>query len=461
MNMKRSQMNNKILKCLSVVVLFAFAKAYSQQLAEPLLSRQQAVELMLQNNYDIKIAQNSEEIAENNTSILNSNYLPNLQGTAGANYDETDSETDFNGALDRDGIVRDNVVIPGAETQQYNAAIAVNYTLFDGLGRLYNYKRLKETYNLSQLQARSTVENTTLQLMSVYLEIARLTENLDVFEQTLQISKDRKIRVEYQFDYGQVNKLDVLNAMVDINTDSINVLNSRQQLRNTKRDLNLLMNRGLEAQFRADTTVTLQNLMVVDSYLEDISNNNVTLLQAQSNVQISEFDIRTTQALLLPRIGLSGSYGWNRTNNPPSAFFPATVRTSNSLQLGASLTWDIFDGGLSITRLKNAKIANDTQEISKRQILLQVNRDVANARGNYENALAIYRMQEQNVQTNLNNFDRTEERFKLGQVTSIEFRQAQVNLLNAETVENLAKYDAKLAEYQLLQLAGQILNVQL
>jgi outer membrane protein TolC len=178
-------------------------------------------------------------------------------------------------------------------------------------------------------------------------------------------------------------------------------------------------------------------------------------------VQISEFDIKTTQALLLPRIGLSGSYGWNRTNNPPSAFFPATVRTSNSLQLGASLTWDIFDGGLSITRLKNAKIANDTQEISKRQILLQVNRDVANARGNYENALAIYRMQEQNVQTNLNTFNRTEERFKLGQVTSIEFRQAQVNLLNAETVENLAKYDAKLAEYQLLQLAGQILNVQL
>jgi outer membrane protein TolC len=444
-----------------VVVLFAFAKANSQQLPEPLLTREQAVELMLQNNYDIKIAQNSEQIAENNTSILNSNYLPNLQGTAGASYDETDSETDFKGAVDQNGNVRDNVEILGAETQQYNAAIALNYTLFDGLGRLYNYKRLKETYNLSQLQARSTVENTTLQLMSVYLEIARLTENLDVFEQTLQISKDRKTRVEYQFDYGQVNKLEVLNAMVDINTDSINVLNSRQQLRNTKRDLNLLMNRELEAQFRADTTVTLQNLLVIDSYLEDTANNNVTLLQAQSNVQISEFDIKTTKALLLPRIGLSGSYGWNQTNNPPSAFFPATVRTSNSLQLGASLTWDIFDGGLSITRLKNAKIAKETEEISKRQILLQVNRDVANARGNYENALAIYRMQEQNVKTNLNNFDRTEERFKLGQVTSIEFRQAQVNLLNAETVENLAKYDAKLAEYQLLQLAGQILNVAL
>jgi len=88
-------------------------------------------------------------------------------------------------------------------------------------------------------------------------------------------------------------------------------------------------------------------------------------------------------------------------------------------------------------------------------------RDIANARGNYENALDIYRMQEQNVITNQDNFNRSEERFKLGQITSIEFRQAQVNLLNAVTTENLAKYDAKLAEYQLLQLAGQLMNTQL
>jgi outer membrane protein TolC len=99
--------------------------------------------------------------------------------------------------------------------------------------------------------------------------------------------------------------------------------------------------------------------------------------------------------------------------------------------------------------------------LRKKQVLLEVSRDISNAKGNYKNALDIYRMQEQNVITNQDNFNRSQERFKLGQITSIEFRQAQVNLLNAETVENLAKYDAKLAEYQLLQLAGQILNVQL
>ena len=68
--------------------------------------------------------------------------------------------------------------------------------------------------------------------------------------------------------------------------------------------------------------------------------------------------------------------------------------------------------------------------------------------------------QEQNVISNQNNFDRTQERFKLGQITSLEFRQAQINLINAQTALNNAKFDAKLIELQLLQLSGDILNVK-
>jgi outer membrane protein len=452
---------NKLVYGLGILMCFAFAKAYSQQSIDTLLSREQAVEMMLENNYGIKIAENTTKIAENNSGILNSGYLPSLQGNAGASKDENDSNTNFNGALDQNGTVTNDIEINNAQTTQYNAGLSLNYTLFDGLGRLYNYKRLQEQYQLSQLEVRSTIENTTVQLMSVYLEIARLTENLRVFEENLEISNKREQRAQYQFDFGQVNKLEVLNARVDINTDSINILNSKQSLRNTKRDLNLLLNRELQANFVVDTTVVLQNSLVIDNYLEKVPDNNVRLLQAASNLQISDYDIKTSRALLLPRIGLTGSYGWNQSINPATAFFPSTTRTGSNIALGANLTWDIFDGGRSINSLRNAKISYENEVLFKSQLEQEVARDVSNAKGNYTNALAIYRMQEQNVLTNENNFDRSEERFKLGQVSSIEFRQAQVNLLNAETIKNLSKYDAKLAEYQLLLLAGQLLNIPL
>ena len=124
------------------------------------------------------------------------------------------------------------------------------------------------------------------------------------------------------------------------------------------------------------------------------------------------------------------------------------------------LSWDLFDGGQTSVAIQNAKISKENQQLQKKQIELEVERDIANALGDYENKLYIYRVQEENVLTNQDNFNRSEEQYRLGQISSIEFRQAQINLLDAKTSLNLAKYDAKLAELQLLQLTGQLLNIE-
>ena len=429
--------------------------------AQELLGKQDAVSQMLANNFGIQLAENQVEVADNNQSILNSGYLPTLTGNASAQYDSANDTREFPGAVDGDGNPRADVNIQDAETQRYNASLNVNYLLFDGLGRYYNYKQLKEEYNLTELQARETIENTMLQLFSVYYDVARLTENVQVLEQALAISQDRVLRSQYAFEYGQNTKLEVLQAEVDVVTDSVNMLNARQQLINSKRDLNVILNRDLETTgFAVDTLVQFQNQLLVESFIEKAPENNVTLLQSQTQIQISDYQIKATKALLLPSIGLTGSYGWNRTNSPASAFFPGSISKGNNLTLGANLTWNLFDGGRSIVGLKNAKILYDSQDLQKQQFELQVNRDIANARGNYQNLLKIFSIQEQNVVTNLNNLERSQERLKVGQISSIEFRQAQINLINVQTNKNLAKYDAKLAELELLRLTGQLLNVE-
>lgn len=440
----------------------------AQPVAAQKLTKQEAIRLTLENNFGIVVATNNIEIAENNKSVLNSGYLPSITANAGATYQLQTTTTSFPGATEEfvpegttDTIIRTvpDRVIEGVETQRYNASLNLNYTLFDGLGRFYNYKRLKEQYNLSELQARETIENTILQLFTVYYEVARLTENQKILEETLRISRERVTRSSYQFDYGQGTKLNVLNAEVDVANDSINLLNLRQQLRNTKRDLNLILNEELKKSFSVDTTISFIPKLQIDTYLDYSLENNVTLLQNDSNIRISEYDIKVSKSGYLPTVGLNGSYGWNQSRNPPGAFFPPNISDSNTLTAGVSLTWNLFDGGGTVTRVKNAKIGLENQEILKNQVEQEVKRDIANALGDYENRLKVYEIQQQNVITNQNNFERSEERFKLGQITSIEFRQAQINLIQAQTNKTLAKYDAKLAELQLLQLTGQLLNV--
>ncbi|MEF3077424.1 TolC family protein [Winogradskyella poriferorum] len=418
--------------------------------AQNILTKEEAVSKALENNYGVQIAKNDVAVAENNTSILNSGYLPTLTGSAGATYNLDNTEAEFsNGEV---------TVLNGAESSRYNASVNLNYTLFDGLGRRYNYKRLKEQYQLTELQARETIENTIIQMFSVYYNVAQLSDNLNTLEETLTVTKDRLVRAEYQFEYGQNTKLEVLNAEVDINNDSINIINTKQQLKNAKRDLKLVLGETFTEDYNVETEVDFTLQFQKDSLFQQAKRRNVALLQTEKNIAISKLDINSGQSAYLPTIGLTGSYGWNKNNNNAASFL--TTSTNTGLSGGINLSWNLFDGGATINRVRNAKINLETQQLQKENILLSIERDFNNAWDDYMNKLDIYNIQDKNIITAQNNFDRTQEKFKIGQVNSIEFRQAQINLLNAELSRSQAKYDAKLAELTLLQISGELLNVQ-
>lgn len=419
--------------------------------AQETISPQEAISLALENNYGIKIASNNVELAANNKDVLNSGYLPVLSGGAGATFNRDNISAEFSSG--------ETASLDGAESSRYNASLNLDYLLFDGLGRFYNYNQLKEEYNLSELEARQTIEQTIVQLLSIYYDVSRRSENVNSLEQTLLISKERLIRAEYQFEYGQNTKLDVLNAEVDINNDSINIINARQNLINAKRDLNVVTGNTIPEAFEIDTTVTFLNGLDKAELMRRTMENNVTLLQAEQDIRISEFSLKASRSGYLPSIGLFGTYGWNENNNNAASF--VAVSTNTGISGGVNLTWNLFDGGGTITRVKNSKILLENQKLLKQELVLNIQRDFNNAWTDYQNKLNIFYIQEDNIRTARNNFQRTEEQFRLGQVTSIVFRQAQQNLLLAELSRNQAKYDAKLAEVLVLQLSGELLNVNI
>ncbi|MFH6768778.1 TolC family protein [Gaetbulibacter aquiaggeris] len=416
---------------------------------QQILTPTEAVSLALENNYGIKLANNQLEVAKNNASILNSGFLPTVTGNAGASYSIDNTEAVFsNGNV---------TILNGAESSRYNASVNLNYVLFDGLGRSYDYKQLQEQYQLSELQARETIENTVFQLFTIYYNVAQITENTVALNQTLAISNDRLRRAKYQFNYGQSTKLAVLNAEVDINNDSINLINSEQELKNSKRDLNVVFGNILDHDFDVDTDIKFDVLYNKEALFEKAKTRNIALMQIEKSIMISGYDIKSGKSAYLPTVGLNGSYGWNKNNNNAAAFL--AVSTNTGISGGLNLSWNLFDGGNTITRVKNAQINLENQQLQKEQILVNLERDFNNAWDDYQNKLNIYKIREDNIATSQNNFDRTEEKFKLGQVNSIEFRQAQLNLRNAELSRNIAKYQAKLAELQMLQISGELLNV--
>ena len=236
----------------------------------------EAIKNTLENNLDIKISENIEKIAKNNSSILNNGYLPNLQLGSDINTNiqniEIETPSGISGTLDN------------TQTDNSSAVLSINYNLIDASGRKLNYKKSKELYSKSKLEVKEIIENTLLQLFTVYFEVGRLAEEEKILKDVLDVSKKRYERKIFEYDYGQTNNLEVLNAKVDVNTDSINLLNLSSKLNNAKRDLNLIMNIDFNSDLIVDTKI---NFLTKDELSNLFSNG----IENNTNYLISKKDV--------------------------------------------------------------------------------------------------------------------------------------------------------------------------
>ena len=433
----------------TVNIILMFILTTSGLVAQENLTLFKAVKNTLENNLDIKISENLQEIAKNNSSILNNNYLPNIQLGSDINTNvqniEIETPSGIAGALDN------------TQTDNSSALLSINYNLIDASGRKYNFKKSKELFSKSKLEVKEIIENTLLQLFTVYFEVGRLTEEEKILKNALDISRRRYQRKLSQYEFGQTNNLEVLNAEVDVNTDSINLLNLSNRLNNAKRDLNLIMNVNLESKHSIDTELSFINKDDLSNlFLNDIKNNTSYLI-SEKDIIISDLDKKAIKFSYLPTLGLNGSYGWNESiNDNPYAFYNKSI--SDGFSAGINIRWDIFRGGKKIIANKNASINQENFKLNKEKITLTLRKELKNAFQSHLNNLFILDAQNQNFETNKNNFERNLERYNVGQVSSIEFRRAQLNLLNSELSKNAAKYKAKISEAYFLKISGELIS---
>ena len=417
--------------------------------AQEELTISSAIKKTLENNLDIEVFENFKRIAKNNSSILNNNYLPNIQLGSEINTNiqsiEIETPSGISGTLD------------DTQTDNSSAVLSIDYNIIDASGRKYNYKKSKELYSKSNLEVQEIIENTILQLFTVFFEVGRLSEEKEILKNSLDISKRRYERRLLEFEYGQTNNLEVLNAEVDVNSDSINLLNTSKKLFNAKSDLNLIMNVDLESEFNINTNIDFLAQDEINSIFSNDINNNTRLLIIEKDIIISNLERKIAKSSYLPTLGLIGSYGWNESiNDNPYAFYNKSI--SDGFSAGINIRWDIFRGGKKIIANKNTEISQENSELIKKKTVLELKKELRNAYQTHLNNLFILEVQRKNLNTNKNNFDRNIERYKIGQVSSIEFRRAQLNLLNAELSKSSAKYQAKISEAYFLKISGEIIS---
>jgi outer membrane protein len=429
-----------ILKSL-ILFLFCIAKTNAQEI----LTIEEAMKIALENNFEIKIAKNNSKINETNVTIGNAGMLP----TATASV--TDNNSIQNSSQTRqDGT---STSLDNAKNNSLNYGVNLGWTVFDGMKMFARLDQLKELQKLGDAELKRTILIKIGQVNSAYYDLVQQQQQLTALDTTILISKQRVELAQNRFSIGKASKLEVLNAQVDLNTDQVTLLRQKESYANSKILLNQYLARDPKIDFRVTDLVTVDNTLILAN-LTDLAQKQNPGLQAQIiNKRIAELQLKQVKADRYPVVNLTSGYNFSESQ---SSLGFTSEASSRGLNYGFNATLNIFDGFNQHRNEKVAKLQIENSQIAIEQQNMILDTQLNTAFQTYLTNLELIDLEEDNEAIAKQNLQITLDKFRIGTITTLDFRTAQLNYVNAKVRYSNAQYQAKLSEIALKELAGNI-----
>lgn len=432
------------------IILFT-ASAYSQteerRVISNVLDLRECLRIGLENNFDLQIARNQELVSENNVTLGNAGYLPQVSVSSG--YNLRSSNTDQIPA-EGDEVVENR----NSNTQTLDAGINLNWSLFEGFRVQTNYKRLKELQSAGELYTRLEMENLIANLTAEYYNYVQQQIRLGNLQYAVSLSKERLRIVEARYQVGSLSRLDLQQAKVDFNADSSQLIQQYEILNRSRIKLNELMGVDVESEFIAqDTTIIFNESLAKDELFDRTMAQNTFLQISESNLTLSELELRNLRSRNYPYLRLNAGYGFTHYNYNSGNL----ERQRNwGPNVGLTLGYTLFDGFNRKREQKNQQIIIRNRELEVERDKLVIESDFANMWMAYQNNIELTNLEIESLENATINYEIAMERYRIGDLSGIELREAQNSLLEAEQRLLTAQYNTKLYEISLMQISGSI-----
>ena len=433
-------------KSISKIVVVFFFGFFAQ--GQEILTLENAIKTALENNYEIKIAQNNTKVGTTNNSFANAGMLPSI------NVNLTNNNSQLNTKQTQaDGTVRQ---LDGAKNMNLSFGVGLDWTVFDGLGMFTR----KEQLNVLEAQGKTALQATILSKISevylTYFDLVQQQQNLASIDTAIVISTQRLTTAQNRFSIGKASKLEVLNAQVDLNTDLSLLLKQKEYYQISKLKMNELLIRDLKTDFQVVNEIVLDQNLDFNALKLAAESQNPTLQNQIVSKKIAELNLKQVKANRYPTVRLTS--GYNFTESEASLGF-ITQSSGKGFVYGVTATVPVFNGFL---QHKNEKVANYQVENASwllQQQKMALENKLASLFTSYQTNNEWVKIEAKNVEIAKQNLDITLAKFKIGTITTIEFRTAQQNFVEANLRFATAQYQTKIAEINLKELAG-VLQLQ-
>tara|TARA_B100001287_G_scaffold273366_1_gene276660 strand:+ start:3110 stop:4444 length:1335 start_codon:yes stop_codon:yes gene_type:complete len=417
--------------------------------AQNSISLEKALAITIEENIDIKIKTTELDQVKNYEKVGVLGVLPiiKVNGAASGNTGSSSIEfatEDFPEINDAD-----------SESKSIIGNVEISYSLFGGLASVYTYQKLKKQSDLKSTELLMKIEQVLLNTAKQYYDIAYLQEENKILYELLEVSKERYSRVKIQNEFGNASKLDLLAAEIDLNKDSVTVMNSDYQLKAAKERLNQTLNIDLSTDYAVESYVEINKDLNYSELLELTNQNNSNILFHQYLIEIARKDKKINNTSIFPSVSVSAQYGYNQNESNTSIILD---QSNTGLTGFVNLSWDIFDAMARKRIAQNTQIEIESNELKLESIKKEIQKEFNVTYQQYENNIKLIEIETRNNEASERFFQRAKNQFFQGQLSRSDFRLAQVDLSISKNRLNQSLFMAKIAELNLYRLSGKIMN---
>lgn len=441
-------MLNDFMKKIFVVFSLIFSLSlYAQDrkteaLPDRELDLEDCIEQALEANFSVVIARNNLKIAQNNVNL--EPLLPEVS----AGLRQTASTT-YQGIYSSSGVKESG----NSNTSGVSAQAAFSWRLFDGLRMFAQREQQRELLSRGEYSLRMEIEQLVSKIANQYFLIVSLSSQVKLLEELVEISQVRYNHALTRYRIGKDSGLEYKQAKIYLNSDSSRLLLQNENVKNAYIELYRLMNMPLNSNATVKDTIVPEPWMEMGSLLERAMDNNTALLMAKSGVKLSDIDLKISKGAQYPTLDLTAGYSYSLSK---SQLYPTRYNDANGVNMGLSISLPIFGGGELSRKIRNSRIESENARLELEQYALQLESNVRQQYNLYENNLRLISFEQESKEAAYLNLDAALERYRLGSLSGIEFRDFQLSYLDASDRMLRAMYQTKIYEISLHLLSGDL-----
>lgn len=419
------------------------------------LRLEDALRIALEQNVNVRLAENSVETAENNVTSAYGSYIPQLY--AGASFNRTGVSSPP--TIQTIGGIPFQTQRTETYYNTYRTGFGVTYTVFDGFNREANLSTAITTEDQARYQYHRTRQQTAFTVQTAYLNVLRNEQLVKVAEENLKRDRRQLERITESNKVGASSLADVYRQQSVVANDEVNLIGAQNTYDKSKADLMNLLALDPEVEYTiADEAIDDQikqqgagyeTVQKFDELSRRALETRPDYRSTMVGVDLAENTITRAWSFYYPTVSVSGGFSTNAQE-----FIPATTWGNRASNVGLTLSWQLPEIFGSLSRVQNAYISKRSADLQLEQKQRDVRVEVKKALLDLEAA----RKQLEATQKSLVSAEQdrrvAEERYNLGAGTLLDLYVANANYVNAQASNVNANYNFIIASRNLEFVVG-------